>query len=105
MCIYTTIGDLVTITYKTNTEVVDMWVPRVPTYSSPLPYNNTTRNLKQKGNMGSSETGNRITPPLPSLYLMCTTFSNGCHGSHNDEERSEMRYVMRIAESSESSNL
>ena len=80
-----------------------MWVPRVPTYSSPLPYNNTTRNLKQKGNMGSSETGNRITPPLPSLYLMCTTFSNGCHGSHNDEERSEMRYVMRIAGPRESS--
>ena len=31
------------------------------------------------------------------------TFSDGCLGSHNDEERSEMRYVMRIAESSESS--
>ena len=25
------------------------------------------------------------------------TFSNGCLGSHVDEERSEMRYVMRIA--------
>jgi hypothetical protein len=25
------------------------------------------------------------------------TFSNGCLGSHTDEERSEMRYVMRIA--------
>ena len=25
------------------------------------------------------------------------TFSNGCLGSHIDEERSEMRYVMRIA--------
>ena len=34
-----------------------------------------------------------------------TTFSNGCLGSHNDEERSEMRYVMRIAEFRESSNL
>jgi|FLTJ01.1.fsa_nt_gi hypothetical protein len=34
-----------------------------------------------------------------------TTFSNGCLGSCNDEERSEMRYVMRIAEPSESSNL
>ena len=33
------------------------------------------------------------------------TFSNGCLGSHNDEERSEMRYVMRIAQSSESSKL
>ncbi len=29
--------------------------------------------------------------------LINTTFSNGCLGSHNDEERSEMRYVMRIA--------
>ena len=27
------------------------------------------------------------------------TFSDGCLGSCNDEERSEMRYVMRIAES------
>jgi len=27
-----------------------------------------------------------------------TTFSNGYLGSCNDEERSEMRYVMRIAE-------
>jgi hypothetical protein len=34
-----------------------------------------------------------------------TTYSNGYLGSHNDEERSEMRYVMRIAELSESSNL
>jgi hypothetical protein len=34
---------------------------------------------------------------------MVTTFGNGCLGSHNDEERSEMRYVMRIAISRESS--
>ena len=34
-----------------------------------------------------------------------TTFSNGYLGSRNDEERSEMRYVMRIAEYNESSNL
>ena len=34
-----------------------------------------------------------------------TTFSNGCLGSHNDEERSEMRYVMRIAKPRESSKL
>ena len=32
-----------------------------------------------------------------------TTFSNGYLGSRNDEERSEMRYVMRIAELRESS--
>ena len=30
---------------------------------------------------------------------MYITFSDGCLGSRNDEERSEMRYVMRIAES------
>jgi hypothetical protein len=34
-----------------------------------------------------------------------TTLSNGYLGSHIDEERSELRYVMRIAEFSESSNL
>ena len=34
-----------------------------------------------------------------------TTFDNGSLGSRNDEERSEMRYVMWIAEFSESSNL
>jgi hypothetical protein len=34
-----------------------------------------------------------------------TTLSNGYLGSRNDEERSEMRYVMRIAELRESSNL
>ena len=34
-----------------------------------------------------------------------TTLGNGYLGSRNDEERSEMRYVMRIAELSESSNL
>ena len=37
------------------------------------------------------------------VIMLLYTFSNGCLGSHNDEERSEMRYVMRIAESSESS--
>ena len=40
-----------------------------------------------------------------TLYQCDTTFSNGYLGSRNDEERSEMRYVMRIAELSESSNL
>ena len=34
-----------------------------------------------------------------------TTVNDGYLGSRNDEERSEMRYVMRIAEFSESSNL
>ena len=35
--------------------------------------------------------------------LTWTTFSNGYLGSRNDEERSEMRYVVRIAKLSESS--
>ena len=39
------------------------------------------------------------------LSKLSTTLSNGYLGSRNDEERSEMRYVMRIAEFSESSNL
>ena len=34
-----------------------------------------------------------------------TTVNDGYLCSHNDEERSEMRYLMRIAEFSESSNL
>jgi hypothetical protein len=33
------------------------------------------------------------------LEKTINTFSNGCLGSHIDEERSEMRYVMRIAQS------
>ena len=43
--------------------------------------------------------------PLWQRRKCHTTFSNGCLGSHNDEERSEMRYVMRSANSRESSNL
>ena len=42
--------------------------------------------------------------PLSTTVQSITTFSNGCLGSHNDEERSEMRYVMRIAGPRESSN-
>ena len=39
------------------------------------------------------------------LRNLKTTVSNGYLGSRNDEERSEMRYVMRIAKLSESSSL
>ena len=39
------------------------------------------------------------------VIVFGTTFSNGCLGSHYDEERSEMRYVMRIARPRESQNL
>ena len=38
------------------------------------------------------------------ISKLSTTLSNGYLGSGNDEERSEMRYVMRIAEFSESSS-
>lgn len=37
------------------------------------------------------------------LRLLPQTFSSGCLGSHIDEERCELRYVMRIAGFSESS--
>ncbi len=42
---------------------------------------------------------------LFSSHNQHTTLNSGYLGSRNDEERSEMRYVMRIAEFSESSNL
>ena len=38
------------------------------------------------------------------LLIKKITFNDGYLGSCNDEERSEMRYVMRIAEFCESSN-
>ena len=38
------------------------------------------------------------------LLIYKITFNDGYLGSCNDEERSEMRYVMRIAEFCESSN-
>ena len=40
-----------------------------------------------------------------TLYENHTTLVDGYLGMSNDEERSEMRYVVRIAEFSESSNL
>ena len=40
----------------------------------------------------------RLTMITSVIYFITiNTFSNGCLGSHNDEERSEMRYVMRHA--------
>ena len=38
------------------------------------------------------------------LVTKLITFSKGCLGSHTDEERREMRYVVRIARPRESSN-
>ena len=46
-----------------------------------------------------------VLGPAHSCAYTHTTSNNGYLGSRNDEERSEMRYVMRIAEFSESSNL
>ncbi len=45
-----------------------------------------------------------VTSTAYSITKRITTFGNGYLGSCDDEERSEMRYVMRIAER-ESSNL
>jgi hypothetical protein len=42
---------------------------------------------------------------IMNKIIQNTTFNNGSLGSRIDEERSEMRYVMWIAEFSESSNL
>ena len=58
----------------------------------------------------------RLTKHQPNFLTLCLknimnkiiqnrTFNNGSLGSRIDEERSEMRYVMWIAEFSESSNL
>jgi trehalose/maltose hydrolase-like predicted phosphorylase len=47
----------------------------------------------------------QIKNSISNSKTKSTTLSNGYLGSRNDEERSEMRYVMRIAEFSESSNL
>src|SRR5262249_8483373 len=49
-----------------------------------------------------STKGRLFVRPLLTEYR--TTLSNGYLGFGNDEERSEMRYVVRIAEFSESSN-
>jgi hypothetical protein len=46
----------------------------------------------------------RLLVRVSTLINYETTLSNGYLGSRNDEERSEMRYVMRIAEFSESSS-
>ena len=51
------------------------------------------------------ETTNQTKVRLAKQLQPIKTFSGGCLGSRNDEERSEMRYVVRIAEFSESSKL
>ena len=64
-----------------------------------------TRNLKPKGGVRDRGVLSYVAgSSLSVLAKSSTTFSNGCLGSHNDEERSEMRYVMRIAGPRESSN-
>ena len=45
-----------------------------------------------------------LSRPLPVSHKY-TTLVDGYLGMNNDEERSEMRYVVRIAEFSESSKL
>ena len=59
------------------------------------PHNTRLARVETKTNLQQ----NRLyaTHAARSKYL--TTYSDGYLGSRNDEERSEMRYVMRIADS------
>ena len=50
-----------------------------------------------KGAVLTQASNHCVILPHPLKDKSITTFSNGCLGSHNDEGRSEMRYVMRIA--------
>ncbi len=52
--------------------------------------------------MGSKSYWNVIKFLNCGKVEIVTTFSNGCLGSRINEERSEMRYVRRIAKPSES---
>jgi len=45
-----------------------------------------------------------VVPSRANEFKPITTLNNGYLGSRNDAERSEMRYVMRIAEFRESSS-
>ena len=82
---------------------LDRWVPhleaavrRSQSFSSTKP---TTKPNQQPGQVCS------LVSHQTETNQTSITFSNGYLGYCNDEERSEMRYVMRIAELSESSNL
>ena len=97
-----------TRTHRTHTRTCD-WVPHLEA-ASRRPEVDTT---KPTTNNHPNEThGDAWSVSLretawrhgyqPNISI---TFSNGYLGYCNDEERSEMRYVMRIAELSESSNL
>ena len=76
---------------------------------TPINHNTKNKNYKHKPYEKRVREDNCVLKPVnlpPRIWRKChTTFSNGCLGSHNDEERSEMRYVMRIAYLRESSNL
>ena len=69
--------------YTFSLELPQRVVIEIETLTNQLNTHKNTQNKKQKN----------------------TTLNNGYLGSRDDEERSEMRYVMRIAEFSESSNL
>lgn len=68
----------------------------VPPDSPPLP--KQTPNTPTPVVKLNSRTDGVQTPQSAKTSNEMTTFSNGYLGSCNDEERSEMRYVMRIAE-------
>ena len=62
------------------------------------PNTRQTKRLKQEVNQGDAirPISNRavVSPFLPSDIQTKTTLNNGYLGSRNDEERSEMRYVV-----------
>ena len=64
--------------------------------------------LRQTFGVRRDRFGVSFAPPLEPVarrITKYTTLVDGYLGMSNDEERSEMRYVVRIAEFSESSNL
>ncbi len=68
--------------------------------NTPIPKTLPQPNLyitELKGHTGGARLA-RLNPNPAITSNEMTTFSNGYLGSCNDEERSEMRYVMRIAE-------
>jgi hypothetical protein len=72
-----------------------LWCLRMPK-SNPFCDVQTFQNMNHES---LSRSNQHFGAKVLRFMKMSNTFSNGCLGSHTDEERSEMRYVMRIAKS------
>ena len=83
--------------------------PRVVTQPKTPPLLNAQLSAAEKNWRGEAavvvrpRAPRRRAPRRPTHLPTLTTFSNGYLGSRDDEERSEMRYVMRTAERESSS--